>query len=148
MRTSIPVYQDEFILGFQSMLDDKWSWGVRGIYRKMHNAIDDMNIGANGFFCGGEPAGVGFVMANPGKPATVFTDTDCDGENDAFVTIDTANAGWPMFGRQLQGYVIDDQRLAEAQAQLQGARVRARPRVGRQVGVECVVHVVVQPRQR
>ena len=39
-----PVYQDELILGFQSMIDDKWSWGVRGIYRKLHNAIDDMEI--------------------------------------------------------------------------------------------------------
>jgi outer membrane receptor for ferrienterochelin and colicin len=92
-----PVYQDEFIIGFQSMIDDKWSWGVRGIYREMHNAIDDMNIGANGFFCGGEPAGVGFVMANPGKTATVFTDTDCDGENDSWVNIDTATYGWPGF---------------------------------------------------
>jgi hypothetical protein len=92
-----PVYQDEFILGFQSMIDDKWSYGVRGIYRKLHNAIDDMNIGANGFFCDGEPVGVGFVMANPGEPATVFTDTDCDGENDAWVSIDTANYGWPGY---------------------------------------------------
>jgi outer membrane receptor protein involved in Fe transport len=33
-----PVYQDEFILGFQQMLGEKWSWGVSGTYRKMHNA--------------------------------------------------------------------------------------------------------------
>ena len=32
------VYQDEFILGFQSMLGEKWAWGVRGIYRKLTNA--------------------------------------------------------------------------------------------------------------
>ena len=92
-----PVYQDELILGFQSMIDDKWSWGVRGIYRKLHNAIDDMEITSNGFFCGGEPTGVGFVMGNPGQPLTVFTDTNCDGENDALVTIDTAKAGWALF---------------------------------------------------
>ena len=92
-----PVYQDELILGFQSMLDDKWSWGVRGIYRKLHNAIDDMEITSNGVLCGGQPGEVGFVMGNPGEPLTVFTDTNCDGENDGFVTIDTANAGWAMF---------------------------------------------------
>ena len=50
-----PVYQDELILGFQSMIDDKWSWGVRGIYRKLNNAIDDMEITSNGILCDGEP---------------------------------------------------------------------------------------------
>jgi hypothetical protein len=92
-----PVYQDELILGFQSMIDDKWSWGVRGIYRKLNNAIDDMEITSTGIVCDGEPVGAGFVMGNPGEPLTLLTDTNCDGENDALVTIDTGNAGWAMF---------------------------------------------------
>lgn len=92
-----PVYQDELILGFQTMIDDKWSWGVRGIYRKLNDAIDDMNITSNGVLCGGEPTEVGFVMGNPGRPLTVYTDTDCDGESDAFVTIDTARGGWARY---------------------------------------------------
>ena len=89
-----PVYQDELILGFQSMIDDTWSYGVRGIYRKLNNAIDDMEIRSNGIYCDGEPTRVGWVMANPSENVTVFTDTDCDGENDAWVTIDTSTAGW------------------------------------------------------
>jgi hypothetical protein len=92
-----PVYQDEFILGFQSMLDEKWSWGVRGTYRKLNNAIDDMEISSTGVMCGGEPVSAGFVMANPGKKVTIFSDTNCDGENDAFVTVDTAKGGWAIF---------------------------------------------------
>jgi hypothetical protein len=92
-----PVYQDELILGFQSMIDDKWSYGVRGIYRELNNAIDDMEITSNGVLCGGEPGEVGFVMGNPGKVLTLYTDTDCDGENDGFVNIDTSKAGWAMF---------------------------------------------------
>jgi hypothetical protein len=96
-RDMDPVYQDELILGFQSMIDDKWSWGVRGIYRRLHNAIDDMEITSNGILCGGEPTGVGFVMGNPGETLTVFTDTNCDDEADAFVNIDTAKAGWALF---------------------------------------------------
>ena len=92
-----PVYQDELILGFQSMIDDTWSWGVRGIYRRLHNAIDDMEITSTGIVCDGEPLGAGFVMGNPGEPLTIYTDTNCDGENDGFVTIDTAQAGWAMF---------------------------------------------------
>jgi hypothetical protein len=92
-----PVYQDELILGFQAQINDKWSWGVRGIYRKLNNAIDDMNITSNGILCGGEPTEVGFVMGNPGRPLTVYTDTNCDGESDAYVTIDTARGGWARF---------------------------------------------------
>ena len=90
------VYQDELILGFQQMITDTWSWGVRGIYRKLNNAIDDMEITSTGTLCGGEPTGAGFVMGNPGEDLTIFTDTDCDGENDALVTIDTSQAGWAL----------------------------------------------------
>ncbi|WP_116812570.1 TonB-dependent receptor [Steroidobacter cummioxidans] len=92
-----PVYQDELILGFQSMIDDKWSWGVRGIYRKLNNAIDDMEITSTGIICGGEPVEAGYVMANPGRPVTIYSDTNCDGESDGWVTIDTSRAGWAMY---------------------------------------------------
>ncbi|RNF85397.1 TonB-dependent receptor [Montanilutibacter psychrotolerans] len=92
-----PVYQDELILGYQSMIDEKWSWGVRGIYRKLHNAIDDMFITSNGILCGGEPSEIGWVMANPGENVTVYTDTNCDGESDGYVTIDTSTAGWALY---------------------------------------------------
>ncbi|MEO8160297.1 MAG: TonB-dependent receptor [Arenimonas sp.] len=92
-----PVFQDELIIGYQGRIDAHWSWGVRGIYRKLHNAIDDMEITSNGILCGGEPGYIGYVMGNPGKDLTVYTDTDCDGENDGFVTIDTSVAGWALY---------------------------------------------------
>ena len=92
-----PVYQDEFILGFQTMINDRWSWGVRGTYRKLTNAIDDMAITSTGILCDGEPVSNGYVMANPGRVATIFSDTDCDGENDAFVDVDTSQTGWAMY---------------------------------------------------
>ena len=38
---------DELILGFQKQIDDKWSWGVRGTYRKLNNAIEDITLTAN-----------------------------------------------------------------------------------------------------
>jgi outer membrane receptor protein involved in Fe transport len=92
-----PVYQDELILGFQSMIDDKWSWGVRGIYRKLNNAIDDMEITSTGVICDGEPVEAGYVMANPGEDVTIFSDTNCDGDADGYVTIDTSQAGWALY---------------------------------------------------
>jgi outer membrane receptor for ferrienterochelin and colicin len=98
-----PVYQDELILGFQSMLGDKWSWGVRGIYRKLNNAIDDMRILSTGIVCAGRPNRQGFVMGNPGDPLTVLSDTNCNGaggtqgDNDSLVTVDLSNNGWASF---------------------------------------------------
>ncbi len=94
-RDMDPVYQDEAILGFQQSINEAWSYGVRGIYRKLHNAIDDMEISATGA-CG--PDGyIGWVMANPGKKVTVWGDTDCDGSADGWVTVDTAKEGWAMY---------------------------------------------------
>jgi hypothetical protein len=87
-----PVYQDELILGFQQQLSPTWSWGVRGIYRQLTNAIDDMHITWNGL-CETDF----FAMGNPGEKLTVFTDTDCDGENDNWMTIDTHNTGWASY---------------------------------------------------
>lgn len=85
-----PVYQDELILGFQQALSETWSWGVRGIYRKLNNAIDDMNITAT--HCGRVDGT--WVMGNPGEDVTVWGDTDCDGENDGYLTIDTSQGGY------------------------------------------------------
>src|SRR5690606_8715921 len=58
-RNMDPVYQDELILGFQSMIDDKWSIGSRVIYRDLTNAIDDMELTSNGILCDGEPGYIG-----------------------------------------------------------------------------------------
>jgi len=83
-----PVYQDELILGFQQVLGEKWSWGARGIYRKLNNAIDDINITATS--CG--RVGSSWVMANPGKDVTIWGE-DCDG-NEGYITIDTSQGGY------------------------------------------------------
>ncbi len=89
------VYQDEMILGFQQMLSSTWSWGVNATYRKLHNAIDDMEISATKQ-CG-ENGYIDWVMANPGKKVTVWGDTNCDGVADGWVTVDTSKEGWAMY---------------------------------------------------
>lgn len=94
-RDMDPVYQDEAILGFQQSINEAWSYGVRGIYRKLHNAIDDMEISATGA-CG-EDGYIGWVMANPGKKVTVWGDTNCDGDADGWVNVDTSKEGWAMY---------------------------------------------------
>ncbi|MEG3790127.1 TonB-dependent receptor [Lysobacter sp. CCNWLW3] len=93
-RDMEPVYQDEAILGFQQMFGDHWSWGITGTYRKLHDAIDDMNITATGR-CG-EVDSV-WIMGNPGRVNTVWGDTDCDGSNDGWIDIDTSREGWALY---------------------------------------------------
>jgi len=83
-----PMYQDEYILGFQSQLTDHQSVGARGIYRKLKAAIDDNcdytpiydaavadgltpNIPNDGFpYC---------RMFNPGEDSVFLTDVEGNG---------------------------------------------------------------------
>lgn len=95
-----PMYQDEFILGFQAQLTDNLSAGVRGIYRDLKEAIDDNCdyvpiMEANGFSFNDDDGvwvnGAGQVAAipssgfpycrmfNPGKDAIFVTDLLGDG---------------------------------------------------------------------
>lgn len=93
-RDMDPVYQDEAILGFQQMLSEAWSIGASVTYRRLHDAIDDMNITATAQ-CG--PVDSVWIMGNPGRSNTVWGDTDCDGANDGWLTIDTAKEGWALY---------------------------------------------------
>ena len=95
-----PMYQDEFILGFQSQITDHQSIGARGIYRKLKAAIDDncdytailttegfTFDGDNGVWVDGNGraaalpnAGFPYCrMFNPGKDAVFLTDLYGDG---------------------------------------------------------------------
>lgn len=40
-RNLEPEYQDEYILGFEKTLGEAWTWGLKGMYRNLRNAIDD-----------------------------------------------------------------------------------------------------------
>ncbi|MCX7042719.1 MAG: TonB-dependent receptor [Gammaproteobacteria bacterium] len=97
-----PMYQDEYILGFQAKLTDNMSGGVRGIYRDLKAAIDDQcdyrpiyayayenDIPFN-------PYNPGFAFChlyNPGEDATFLVDIDGDGTLETFEL--TAAVGGP-----------------------------------------------------
>jgi hypothetical protein len=83
-----PMYQDEFILGFQSQLTDHQSIGARAIYRKLKAAIDDncdySPIYNQAIEDGFDPVlpNTGFPycrMFNPGADADFLTDIEGDG---------------------------------------------------------------------
>ncbi|QSX33166.1 TonB-dependent receptor [Shewanella avicenniae] len=92
-----PMYQDEIIIGYQAMINEDWSWGIKGTQRKLNGAIDDMTIShwtEDKYGCE-HPGGGGYVLGNPGKDMTVKLDTDCDGVVDTMETIPGAELLYP-----------------------------------------------------
>jgi len=80
-----PMYQDEFIIGYQAMINESWSWGLKATTREMNGAIDDMIID-HAYDCGADYHPHQYVLGNPGKDMEVFGDSDCDGTPDAWMT--------------------------------------------------------------
>ncbi|NUS59828.1 MAG: hypothetical protein HOQ01_02670, partial [Lysobacter sp.] len=101
-----PMYQDEFILGFQHQLNDHMSFGMRAIHRNLESAIDDtcdyravqawalrngFVVGEDGpFIAPGDresdnqlaflnPGFVGCRLYNPGDDAVFTMDVNGDG---------------------------------------------------------------------
>ena len=96
------VYQDEAILGFQSMLNQAWSWGVNATYRRMHNALDDIRI--NHTPCGPLSFSL-WPIANPGKPLTIWGDQSLGCATEGWITIDTSRDGYQKLGsNEVVGY--------------------------------------------
>ncbi|MFC3549936.1 TonB-dependent receptor domain-containing protein [Lysobacter cavernae] len=101
-----PMYQDEFILGFQQQLSANWTAGVRGIYRKVQNGMDD--------YCSHQPfqdwaddnghanfdvnSLAGCVLVNPGRDLQLAVDLEGDG-NLQQVSIPSAYFGMPRYKR-------------------------------------------------
>lgn len=90
-----PMYQDEFILGYQTMLNDEWSAGIKYTMRDLGSIIDDITIDkairANGW---AEPSGNVYVLTNPNTDIVTSYDTDGDGTLEE-VNIAAADLGYP-----------------------------------------------------
>lgn len=102
--TSIkPMFQDEYVLGYQTQFGSNWSWGARVVHRNLGRAIEDVAVDAalNRYAAANFPnadfeAG-GFdyyVLTNPGTNLTFFVDIDGDGALDE-VTLDKDELGYP-----------------------------------------------------
>src|SRR5690606_2622204 len=83
-----PMYQDEYILGFQKQMSENISFGVRGIYRDLKRAIDDIcdvrpiyqwayDHGLSPY--PGTPAFPYCRLYNPGQDGIWTVDVDADG---------------------------------------------------------------------
>jgi hypothetical protein len=89
------MYQDEFILGYEGLINDDWSWSVKGIYRNLGSVIDDITINkaitANGW---NEPGHDVYVLTNPNSDIVTYYDTDGDGTLEQ-VNIAADTLGYP-----------------------------------------------------
>ncbi|WP_140910212.1 TonB-dependent receptor [Cognatiluteimonas lumbrici] len=81
-----PMYQDEYILGFQKQINEHLSVGTRGIFRDLKAAIDDN-------------CDYGPVLNSPDSPFTFDPDigfwVDENGEYPALPFVDPLNTGFP-----------------------------------------------------
>ncbi|MDP5138366.1 TonB-dependent receptor [Rheinheimera baltica] len=105
-----PMYQDEFILGYERMLSDNWTFGVKGTYRELKSSLEDIAIdyGFNeyleqefGSSCTNCTGFHYYVLTNPGGNVTLTTDPDGDGPlaNQAY-TVPADLLGYPTATRQ------------------------------------------------
>ncbi len=102
-------YQDEFILGFDAALTDKWTYGAKATVRKLRNAIDDVGdagaIEAKMIRSGIDPDTIGDIQGsylfNPGRANTFLVPNT----NGGFYSVDMNNKdfGFPHSKRNYYG---------------------------------------------
>ena len=106
-----PMFQDEFILGMQLALDEKWTLGVRGIHRDLKSGMDDVCDGsgaqawaaANGYSAAEAQAIRDAIdhcfLTNPGKDLSINADLHGDG-NLVRVDVPASAMGYPEAKRK------------------------------------------------
>jgi hypothetical protein len=93
------MYQDEIILGYEAMMNEDWSYGIKYTNRSMNGAIDDMIID-HAYDCGADYHPHQYVLGNPGKDMEVFGDTNCDGTADGWMTFSAEDLVYPEAERK------------------------------------------------
>lgn len=107
-----PMYQDEFILGFQHQLGSDWSLGMRGIKREVKAGMDDV-CSHNGFNQWSADQGfdpnfatdgdgidmAGCFLLNPGADAEMALDPDNNGTLEVY-TVPASYLGLPQYSRK------------------------------------------------
>jgi hypothetical protein len=114
-----PQYQDEYILGYQWQYNDLWSFGIKGVYRDLKQAIEDISIDyalydfalANGYPTDDfDPTQVQYyLLANPGNDVNFLYDFDHDGTYEQ-VSLTKEELGYPDAERTYTAIELTAQR--------------------------------------
>lgn len=134
-----PMYQDEFILGMQQALVDRWSVTTKFTYRKLQSVMDDMCNGPgaqewalkNGFN-DDQAAIIGGAidhcfLYNPGKDLTANIDLE-DGKGLTTVKIPASALGFDKPSRIFRALEVSFERAWDGKWMLQGSYVLASSR--------------------
>lgn len=115
-----PMYQEEFILGYQTALGKHWSATLRGTYRNLAETMEDVAVDAalNKFAkAKGYDVKYGFdahgfdyyVLTNPGKPISMYVDFGSGTVEP--VSLSAADLGYPEAVRKYYAVEILLERL-------------------------------------
>ncbi len=102
-----PMFQDEIVIGAQHELTKNWTVGVRGIFRELKSAIDDVIIdhalvayaARNNIADFEAPGAHAYVLTNPGSDISMFWDMDGDGTLDP-ITLTAEDLQFPEASRK------------------------------------------------
>jgi len=92
-----PMFNDELIVGYQASINDDWSWGVKGTFRKLGNQIDDGSYIFRD--AEGKYLGENWFLFNPGNGASFNFDLDHDGAVEAY-SFTAEELGYPEAKRR------------------------------------------------
>ncbi|MDB5748966.1 MAG: TonB-dependent receptor [Massilia sp.] len=134
-----PMYQDEFIIGAQQALANRWTVGAKATYRKLQKVMDDMCNGpganqwalANGY--NAKQAGIigdaidHCFLYNPGGDLTANIDLE-DGKGLTQVVIPATALGFPQPERKYTALEFTFERAWDGVWNLQGSYVWAKSR--------------------
>lgn len=117
------MYQDELIIGFSRDAGNGWVWGIRGIYRELPSAIDDITIDGALLARGLRPSAFNYVLANPGQDVTVYYDNNDDGTltADELYTFTNAELKYPEPTRKYGAIAFDFEKVWDGVWFLQGS---------------------------
>ncbi len=134
-----PMYQDEFILGVQQALANRWSVGAKVTYRKLKRVMDDMCNGpgaeawalANGYNADQAHIIGGAIdhcfLYNPGGDLTANIDLE-DGKGLTTINIPASALGFPQPERKYTALEFTFERAWDGVWNLQGSYVWSKSR--------------------
>ena len=114
-----PMYQDEFILGFQKQISSSWTLGVKGVFRQIKSGMDDF-CSHQGFQDWADDQGytsfdytsmAGCITINPGRDIKLAIDIDGSG-NPTEQTVPARYFNLPEYRRSYKALEISWERSA------------------------------------
>jgi outer membrane receptor protein involved in Fe transport len=118
-----PMSQDEAIIGYERMIGDTWSVGVRGVGRKFDQVIEDYSIqqGLAAVY-GIDPETFVYRIGNPGSSFDGWYDLDDDGVLDR-IHLPASALGYPKAERRYYALELTFHRRFADNWMLQGSYV-------------------------